>query len=157
MNKINIQSIVDEIQSHFSFPQKTKEASATAVMNNVESWAEYTREMESEIIVLKDKMNKLQGLTPRPKIRKQTKDNSDHSSESDRKSRRNRKPRKKKASKKGKVNVDRVNRIEMNKDSLPSDAVRAGVKRTIVQDIKFTTDNIAFDRQKYYSKSENKY
>ena len=157
MNKLNIQSIVDEIQSHFSCPQKIKEASATAVMNDVESWAQYTREIENKIIALNDEMNKLKGAAPRPKIRKQTKDNPDHSSESDRKSRRNRKPRKKKKSKKGKVHVDRVNKIEMNKDSLPSDAVRAGVKRTIVQDIKFTTDNIAFDRQKYYSKSENKY
>ena len=85
MNKLNIQSIVDEIQSHFSCPQKIKEASATAVMNDVESWAQYTREIENKIIALNDEMNKLKGAAPRPKIRKQTKDNPDHSSESDRK------------------------------------------------------------------------
>ena len=45
----------------------------------------------------------------------------------------------------------------MPNEALPADAVRDGVKKTLIQDIAIATNNALFVRQQYYSPSENKY
>ena len=91
-----------------------------------------------------------------PKLRKQTTDKKNHSSEGDRKKRTKKNKRKKGGSKKSTVKVDKVEKITIDKKDLPADAKMAGVNTTVIQDIKFTTENVAFERQMYYSASENK-
>jgi len=156
MKEKELKTIIDKIQKDLFAPVNALDI-ATPVMNNVETLAEDNKNLEEEVRKLKNEVNKLKGETTQPKIRKQTEEKSNHSSESERKSRSKKPPKKKGGSKKAKVKADKTKNLDMEAKDLPSDAVRAGIETTIVQDIQFITENIAFKRQKYFSKSENKY
>jgi len=156
MIKRTTQSIVDKIQNALFSSQGKKEVAAP-IMNGVATLVEDNKKLEEENKKLKNEINKLKGETTEPKIRKQTKNKPNHSSESERKARGKKNERKKGGTKKSSVKVDKIEKLEMNAVDLPNDAVRAGVESTIIQDVKFITENIEFKRQKYFSKSENKY
>jgi len=51
---------------------------------------------------------------------------------------------------------DREEILEYPRSELPADAEFKGYEEVIVQDIKLTTDNVLFRKQKYYSPSEGK-
>lgn len=154
MKDKTLQTTIDKIQAHVASLDDVPEL-VTLLLNLVETLVEKTDKLERENQQLKDEINKLKGETVPPKVRKQTTNTTDHSSESDRKKRKKKKKNKKGGSKKSTVKVDRVKKVTMDKADLPADAKKAGVKTTIIQDIKFTTDNIEFKRQMYYSASEN--
>jgi len=126
------------------------------LINLVEALVEKTDKLEKENQQLKDEINRLKGETIPPKVRKQTVGNSNHSSEGERKKRTRKNGSGKGGSKKSTAKVDKTKNLTIDKNDLPADAKKAGIKTTIIQDIKFTTDNIAFKRQMYYSPSENK-
>jgi len=46
--------------------------------------------------------------------------------------------------------------LRISQDLLPVDAEFKGYEEVVVQDIKLTTDNVLFRKQKYYSPSEGK-
>ena len=52
--------------------------------------------------------------------------------------------------------MDKTKKLTIDKTELPDDAKRSGIKKTIIQDVIITTENIEFHRQMYFSKSENK-
>jgi len=150
-----LQTIIDGIDAHVSSLEEVPEL-VKLLLNLVEKLVEKMDKLEQENQQLKNEINKLKGETVPPKIRKQTTDKKNHSSEDDRKKRTKKKKRKKGGSKKSTVKVDKVEKITIDKKDLPADAKMAGVKTTLIQDIKFTTENVAFERQMYYSASENK-
>lgn len=156
MKEKELKNIIDKIQKDLSSSRRALDVAAP-IMNNVQTLVDDNQCLEKEVKTLKNAINTLKGETVQPKVRKQTAEKANHSSESDRKSREKKKNRKKGGSKKAHVIVDKTKNLNMDAKDLPSDAVLAGIETTIIQDIKIITDNIAFKRQKYFSKSENKY
>ena len=53
------------------------------------------------------------------------------------------------------IKLTRIERLFLDKSNLPSDAVFKGYQSHIVQGIIFTTDNVQFKREVYYSPSNN--
>ncbi len=155
MKDKNLKSIIDEVQSQVSLLKDVPDV-VKLLVNLVEILVEKTDKLEKENQQLKNEINKLKGETIPPNIRKQSKGNPDHSSEGERKNRTKKKGAGKGGSKKSTVKANRTKKLTIDKKDLPSDAKKAGIKETVIQDIKFTTDNIAFKRQMYYSPSENK-
>ena len=148
MKEKKLKLIIDEIQSQVSSLKEVPDV-VKLLVNLVETLVEKTDKLELENQQLKNEINKLKGETTPPKIRKQTTGKSDHSSEGERKNRTKKKGSGKGGSKKSTVKVDRVKNLTIDKKDLPVDAKKAGVKTTVIQDIRFTTDNIAFKRQMY--------
>lgn len=58
--------------------------------------------------------------------------------------------------KKQSIAITRRERLFINTNDLPHDAVFKGTREVIIQDIKIERDNVAFVRERYYSKSEGK-
>ena len=58
--------------------------------------------------------------------------------------------------KKDKIKIDRTEICEVNKSELPTDAEFKGYETIVVQEILITTDNVEYQREKYYSPSEGK-
>ncbi len=155
MKDKKLKLIIDDIQSQVSELKDVPDV-VKLLVNLVEILVEKTDKLEKENQQLKNDINKLKGETIPPKVRKQTTGQSNHSSEAERKKRTKKNGSGKGGSKKSTVKVNRTKQLTIDKKDLPADAKKAGIKTTIIQDIKFTTDNIAFERQMYYSPSEHK-
>ena len=155
MKDTKIKTIIDDLQSQVA-SLDTAPPLVKALLNLVESLVEKTDKLEEENQQLKNENNKLKGETVPPKVRKQTDKKSNHSSEAERKRRSAREKPKKGGTKKSKVKIDRAQKLTIAPEALPKDAKLAGVKKTVIQDVKFVTDTVEFERQMYYSKSENK-
>jgi hypothetical protein len=100
------------------------------------------------------KITALLGEQGKPEIKaKNTKGfTKNHSSEKERQT-----PKKhSKSSKNESIKIDREEILEYPHSQLPSDAQFKGYEEVIVQDIRLTTDNVLFRKQKYYSPSEGK-
>jgi len=54
------------------------------------------------------------------------------------------------------LKIDRQQILEYPQDLLPVDAEFKGYEEVVVQDIKLTTDNVLFRKQKYYSPQREK-
>ncbi len=127
----------------------------SALLNLVELLVKDNDELREENQKLRDEINRLKGEQGKPNIRKQTKDNKDISSEFERKSR-GKKKKKKSKKKKHKIKIDHVETCEIDKSSLPHDAIFKGYNSVVIQDIVIKTDNIKFRKKVYYSPSLNK-
>ncbi len=136
----------------------TPTALETDFSNVCESQAEKIIKLEDKVQSLNNALNKYKGEQGKPNVRKQTRANKDkdHSSEKDRRGNKTNKTRKPKSSKKN-LEVSNTVTLTINPDSLPSDAVPNGSKKTLIQDIKIAANNTLFLRQQYYSPSENKH
>jgi hypothetical protein len=127
------------------------------LFNAVEQLSKENGELRKENQQLRDEISRLKGEQGKPNIHPQKKNN-DISSESERKNDKDddqEKPKRTKP-KKEDIKIDRVERLEFNKDELPPDAEFKGYEDVIVQGIKITTDNIKFERAAYYSPSQSK-
>lgn len=154
MKRKHVQSILEKIEKqvlHVSDPASA--AVITSLFNLVESLLEQTETQAQQIQVLKDEINHLKGEQGKPDTRKQSRgknEESDHSSEGERKKREPKKPRKPGGTKKSKVSVDRTMDLTLDKETVPAGGHSNGIITTVVQDIHFGTDNIAFQRETYY-------
>jgi hypothetical protein len=103
---------------------------------------------------LKDEINRLKGEQGKPTIRpnKTASAQSDHSSEQARK----RPQTWKKGTKIDKIVINRTETVPYDKATLPADAQFKGYERNVVQNLILKTDNVAFERAKYYSPSTGK-
>ncbi|MEH2336002.1 hypothetical protein [Nostoc sp.] len=124
------------------------------LLNLVEELNSQLKELREENQRLRDENNRLKGEQGKPAIKaKQPKDEkTNHSSEKERQI-----PKKhSKSSKNADLKIDREEILEYRLELLPEDAQFKGYEEVIVQDIKLTTDNVLFRKQKYYSPSEGK-
>jgi len=102
---------------------------------------------------LRDEINRLKGEQGRPKVQSNTPQppHTDHSSEQER-----RKPKTwSKRHKTDRIPIDREQVVEVDPNRLPPDAVCKGYEDVVVQDVIFRTDNVLFQKEKFYSPSQH--
>jgi 5-methylcytosine-specific restriction endonuclease McrA len=120
------------------------------LLNVIEREAQINRQLQEEIQALKDEINRLKGEKGKSKIVPTSpKENNEIP-----KGRKTSKWRK--TSKKHRVKIDRIERIKVDKSTLPPDAKYKGYRSVVRQNIKFTTDNVEYRLERYYSSSERK-
>jgi len=156
MNRAEIKKVLDELTADVTAITDPRASAAIKVLINlVEILVEQNSALQEANQQLKDENNRLKGEQGKPDIRKQSEgddnNNTDHSSENDRKKRNKEKKRKQKMKKKGAISINRQETITIDKSILPEDAIFKGYEKRIIQDIKFSTDNIEFSLQTYYS------
>lgn len=126
------------------------------LLNLIEEMASENRELREENQRLRDENNQLKGEQGKPKVKPSKKATSpkggDHSSERER---RTRKPRERRAKVK-QIQVDREETLTLDRAHLPEDAEFKGYVPVVVQDVRLTTDNIRFLKEKRYSPSQKK-
>jgi hypothetical protein len=159
MNRKQVRSTVDKLTQQF---KRVIDPVAISIINKLfnlmEMLVEENEAQARKIQALTDEINHLKGEQGKPRVRKQTngkKDNDDnnHSSEKERKKREgSKKPRKPGGTKKSSVHVDRSKDLKLDKEILPEGGHSNGIVTTVVQDIKFETDNIEFRRETCYVK-----
>lgn len=125
------------------------------LLNLVESMKQENQTLRDEVQRLRDEINRFKGEQGKPKIKanksKDSKD-TDHSSEEER-----REPKEwRKRPKRNKIVIDREEKLSVDKSALPTDAQFKGYEEVVVQDIRLTTDNVLFRKEKYYSPSEQR-
>lgn len=126
-------------------------AALKILLNIIERQADEIKQLRDENQKLKDDINRLKGEQGKPDIRPQTK-SSNVSSEPERKKKKQRGKRPKRAP----LKFDRSERCEIEKSTLPTDAVYKGIEKIIIQDVVIKTDNIEFHREVFYSPSAGK-
>jgi len=125
------------------------------LLNLVEELKGENAVLREEVQQLRDENNRLKGEQGQPNVKpnKGKKDrNQDYSSEKER-----RRPKQwRKGSKVDKIEIDREETLEVDKQTLPSDAQFKGYELVVVQDIDIKTDNVRFRKEKYYAPSTKK-
>lgn len=124
------------------------------LLNLIEELKSEVKELRSENQRLRDENNRLKGEQGQPEIkRKQPREEArNHSSEKERKTPKNHE----KGQKNESIKIDRQEIIKYPQEKLPVDAQFKGYEEVVVQDIKLTTDNVLFRKEKYYSPREGK-
>lgn len=124
------------------------------LLNAIEQLKSKIKELQTENQRLRDENNRLKGEQGQPKIKpnRQPGSKNNHSSERERCQ-----PKEHKKGKKNEfIKIDREQVLKVQLEQLPPDAEFKGYEEVIVQDIKITTDNVLFRKEKYYSPSLGK-
>lgn len=121
------------------------------LLNLIEQLAADLREAHAEIQRLRDELNRLKGEQGKPTVKANTPKPAatGHSSEAERRESRPRRKRKKQAA----VHIDREEVLRVDATLLPPDAEFKGYEVVVVQDIVVQTDNVQFQKEKYYAAS----
>ncbi len=122
------------------------------LLNVIESQSQIIEAQKKEIQSLKDEINRLKGEKGKPKflpnVPKKKEDIQSPSVE--------KKKVWSKTAKKPSIKIDRTEVKYVDKDILPPDAEHKGYRTVVVQNIKFSTDNVVYQLERYYSASEKK-
>jgi len=123
------------------------------LLNLVEELKSENGALREEVQRLRDENNRLKGEQGQPEVKpNKAKKNQDHSSEKER-----RRPKQwRKGSKVDKIEVNREEKLVVNKQSLPADAQFKGYEPVVVQDLEIKTDNVRFWKEKWYAPSTRK-
>ena len=120
------------------------------LLNVIEQEAQINHQLQEEIQALKDEINRLKGEKGKTKtVPSSPKENNAIPKGRD-------KSKWRKTAKKHRVKIDRIEHINVDKSILPPDAEYKGYRSVVKQNIKFTTDNVEYPLERYYSSSERK-
>jgi len=120
------------------------------LLNLVEELKSENAALREEVQGLRDENNRLKGEQGQPDVKpNKAKKKPDHSSEKER-----RRPKQWRKSRKiDKIEIDREEKLLVDKQDLPADAQFKGYEPVVVQDIDIKTDNVCFWKEKYYAPS----
>jgi hypothetical protein len=139
-----------------TFPDEGARQAIRELLNLVETLARENRALREENQRLRHEINRLKGEQGAPSIRPQTKPSAapapDHSSERERHVP---KPRTR-GRKVERITIDHTRVLTIDPASLPEDAEFKDYVPTVVQDVRLTTENICFLKEKFYSAAEGK-
>lgn len=127
------------------------------LLNLIEDLEAENRALREDNQCLRDEINRLKGVTPKPEIKAnrttaEQPARQNHSSEKER-----REPIvRSKHRKIPEIKIDREEICKVDPGQLPVDAVFKGFEPVVIQDLKITTDNSRFWKAKYYSPAEHK-
>ena len=124
----------------------------TLLVNVIESQSKIIEELRKENQSLKDEINRLKGEKGKPKISP----NVPEKKEDIQSPNVEKKKAWSKTAKKPSIKIDRTEVRYVDKNILPPDAEQKGYRKVIVQNIKFSTDNVEYNLERYYSVSEKK-
>jgi hypothetical protein len=119
------------------------------LLNLVESLTADLRRAESEILYLREQLNRRQGGGGKPDQPKDTAGAKSQSSEKERAERKQPIRR----SKLERIRIDREEVLKLDRASLPPDAEFKGYEDVVVQELRVCTDNVKFRKEKYYAPS----
>lgn len=124
------------------------------LLNLVEELAGENRKLREENQQQRDEINRLKGEQGKPSIKPNKKPaapgQTNNSSEQER-----HKPKgRQKVSKVSQIKIDREEVVKVDPAQLPPDAEFKGYEAVVVQDIKITTDNVRFWKEKFYSSAQ---
>lgn len=124
------------------------------LLNLVEELKQENDSLRGEIQQLRDEINRQKGEQGKPNIkpRKQRKAKGNISSEQER---RQTSPHRK-SGKLNKIEVNREEKLLVNRHQLPPDAQFKGYATVVIQDIQLQTDNVRFLKEKFYSPSQQR-
>ena len=117
------------------------------LLNLIEQLKSEVKELREGLQRLQDENNRLKGEQGKPEIKAKLGRENNHSSEKERKTPKSHA----KGQKNESIKIDRQEIIKYPQDKLPIDAQFKGYEEVIVQDIKLSTDNVLFRKEKYYS------
>ena len=124
------------------------------LLNLVEELKQENKSLRGEVQQLRDEINRQKGEQGKPKIKpgKKGKPTGNYSSEQERHQAR---PHRK-SSKLNKIEVNREEKLLVDRSQLPPDAEFKGYAPVLIQDIQLQTDNVRFLKEKFYSPSQQK-
>jgi len=122
------------------------------LLNIIESQAQLIGELQNENQSLKDEINRLKGEKGKPKFLPKTAEKEDDIPSP----KVERKKNWRKTAKKPRIKIDRMEFRRVDRKNLPPDAEHKGYRSVVVQNIKFTTDNVEYKLERFYSPSEKK-
>ena len=157
MRTSELKQILQEINIR---PDATENESVSkavfVLLQLVERLNEENEKLKTENQKLRDEVNLLKGEQGKPDVRGNKKGGQGNvSSEKERNNREN-KEEKKSKKKKDKIEIDRTEVCKVDQSELPNDAEFKGYELVVVQEILVTTNNVEYQREKYYSPSEGK-
>ena len=120
------------------------------LLNLVEELKSENELLREEVQQLRDENNRLKGEQGQPDVKpNKPKKKQDYSSEKER-----RRPKTwRKSSKVDKIEIDREEKLVVDKQTLPADAQFKGYEPVVVQEIDIKTNNVRFWKEKYYAPS----
>lgn len=120
------------------------------LLNLVEELKQENINLREQVQELRDEVNRLKGEQGKPPIKPGKQGGgSDHSSEKERS-----RPKKRRRRRKAKqVQIDREEKLQVERSQLPKDAEFKGYEPVIIQDLVIKTDNVRFLKEKWYSPS----
>jgi hypothetical protein len=120
------------------------------LLNLVEELKQENMILREQVQELRDEVNRLKGEQGKPAIKPgKQRGGNDHSSEKER-----HRPKKRRRRRKAKqIDIDREEKLQVERSELPEDAEFKGYEPVIIQDLIIKTDNVRFLKEKYYSPS----
>jgi hypothetical protein len=123
------------------------------LLNLVEELSQTIQALQIENQRLKDENNRLKGEQGQPPVKpNRPPAPTNYSSEKERKQKQPRKRRRKRDT----IQIDREVTLEVDRASLPPDAVFKGYDEVVVEDLLVRTDNVLFRKEVFYSAAEGK-
>jgi len=123
------------------------------LLNLVEELKQENETLRGQVHAWREEVNRQKGVPGKPDIRAgKTKKRGDHSSEQERRQKRGRR----KSSKVDKIEVQREERLCVERSQLPADAQFKGHEAVVVQEIDLKPNNVRFLKEKYYSTSQRR-
>jgi len=144
--------MLEDLDLHSIADEQAREL-VRRLLNLLEDVRADLRAAQAEIQRLRDEINRLKGEQGTPKIKANTPPppRQNHSSEQER-----RKPKAwSKRSKTAHIPIDREQLLLVDPDRLPPDAQFKGYEEVVVQDVLLRTDNVLFQKEKFYSPSQH--
>src|SRR5437867_9395334 len=144
--------MLEDLDLHSIADEQAREL-VRRLLNLLEDVRADLRAAQAEIQRLRDEINRLKGEQGTPKIKANTPPppRQNHSSEQER-----RQPKAwSKRSKTAHIPIDRAQVLLVNPDRLPPDGQFKGYEEVVVQDVILRTDNVLFQKEKFYSPSQH--